>query len=346
VAYELKQTRIQLDPPYLIFLGDVGDDGHAKTGYGILHWRGRRCAGQMCLPGCKVDLGLPEMDVAAAVDAGVRTAIIGVAPSGGQLVPQWLPRLVDLARAGIDIASGMHSRLADIPELVAAASGSGARLVDVRVPPAGIPVGTGRKRTGKRVLTVGTDCAVGKKYTALALHRELRNREVPATFRATGQTGIMIAGSGLPIDAMVADFISGAAEVLSPDNEPDHWDVIEGQGTLLHPSYAGVTLGLIHGSQPDALVLCHDAGREEVLGLEGVFPVPPIDKVIDGVLRAAHVTNPDCVCAGISVNTSMMSDDERTAYLADLENKYGLPCVDPVATGTATIADALLEMKS
>ena len=148
------------------------------------------------------------------------------------------------------------------------------------------------------------------------------------------------------IDAMVADFISGAAEVLSPDNEPDHWDVIEGQGTLLHPSYAGVTLGLIHGSQPDALVLCHDAGREEVLGLEGRFPVPPIDEVIDGVLQAAHVTNPDCVCAGISVNTSTLSDDDRNAYLADFQNKYGLPCADPMATGMTPIADALLEKKT
>jgi uncharacterized NAD-dependent epimerase/dehydratase family protein len=340
----LAQTRIKLDPPYLIFLGDVGDDGHAKTGFGMKQWRARQCAGQMCLPGCKVDLGLPEMDVSAAVNAGVRTAIVGVAPSGGQLVPQWLPRLVDLARAGIDIASGMHSKLADIPELGAAASGGGARLIDIRVPPRGIPVGTGRKRTGKRVLTVGTDCAVGKKYAALALHRELENRGVPATFRATGQTGIMIAGSGIPIDAMVADFISGAAEALSPDNEDDHWDVIEGQGALLHPSYAGVTLGLIHGSQPDAIVLCHDAGREEVLGLEGAFPVPPIDKVIDQVLQAARVTNPDCICLGISVNTSTMTDDDRAAYLADFETKFGLPCVDPIATGMAPIADALLEI--
>lgn len=342
----MTETRVQLDPPYLIFLGDVGDDGHAKTGFGVLQWRARRCAGQMCLPGCKVDLGLPDMNVAAAVDAGIRTAIIGVAPSGGQLVPQWLSRLVDLAHAGIDIASGMHSKLADIPEIVAAAEQSGARLIDVRVPPANLPVGRGVRRTGKRVLTVGTDCAVGKKYTALALHRELESRGIPATFRATGQTGIMIAGSGIPIDAVVADFISGAAEILSPDNAADHWDVIEGQGSLLHPSYAGVTLGLIHGSQPDAVVLCHDAGREELLGMEGSFRVPPIDEVIEMVLHAARVTNRDCVCTGISVNTSTMTDDERTAYLADLEIKYGLPCADPIATGMAAIADALLEKKA
>lgn len=340
------QTRIELNAPYLIFLGDVGDDGHAKTGFGILHWRGDRCAGQMRLPDCKVDLGLPEMDAKQAAAAGIRTAIIGVAPTGGQILEAWLPPLIELARVGIDIASGMHSKLVDIPELATIAKVCGAQLVDIRVPPPGLPVGRGLGRTGKRVLTVGTDCAVGKKYTALALHKELDDRGVPATFRATGQTGIMIAGSGIPIDAVVADFISGAAEVLSPDNDADHWDVIEGQGALLHPSYAGVTLGLIHGSQPDAIVLCHDAGRGELLGMEGHFPVPPIDEVIDGVIRAAQVTNPDCVCAGISVNTSAMADDERIAYLADLENKHGLPCADPIATGMAAIADALLEKDS
>ena len=153
----------------------------------------------------------------------------------------------------------------------------------------------------------------------------------------------MISGSGIPIDAAVADFISGAAEALSPDNEADHWDVIEGQGSLLHPSYAGVTLGLIHGSQPDAVVLCHDAGRDGILGLEGVFPVPPIEKVIGMVLLAARTTNPDCYCAGISVNTSAMNDDERAAFLADLEKRYALPCVDPIATGMGPVADRLLE---
>ena len=340
------QTQVNLEPPYLIFLGDVGDDGHAKTGFGVLHWRGELCAGQMRLPDCKVDLGLPEMNVAEALAAGIRTALIGVAPTGGQIVDAWVPPLIELARAGIDIASGMHSRLVDIPELAMVAKMCGARLLDIRVPPPGLPVGRGIRRTGKRVLTVGTDCAVGKKYTALALHRELESRGVPATFRATGQTGIMIAGSGIPIDAVVADFISGAAEVLSPDNDPDHWDVIEGQGTLLHPSYAGVTLGLIHGSQPDAVVLCHDAGREELLGMEGTFRVPPIDEVIDIVLQAARITNPDCVCVGISVNTSSMGDSDRAAYLADLEHKYGLPCADPIATGMTAIADALLEKET
>lgn len=335
--------RIQLNPPYLLFLGDVGDDGHAKTGHGIAFWRPDLCAGQLRFPGCGADTGLPELDVVGAVAAGIRTAIIGVASTGGLLLDSWLPALAALAQAGIDIASGTHSKVNDAPELIAAAKEGNARLIDVRVPPDGLPVGRGGKRSGKRVLTVGTDCAVGKKYTALALHRELENRGVNADFRATGQTGIMIAGEGIPIDAVVADFISGAAEVLSPDNEADHWDVIEGQGSLLHPSYAGVSLGLLHGSQPDAILMCHDAGRDELLGLEGFFRMPPIHEAIDVALAAARVTNAGCICAGISINTSSMGDATRRDYLAGLSEQSGLPCVDPVATGMAPIADYLQE---
>jgi uncharacterized NAD-dependent epimerase/dehydratase family protein len=324
-------------------MGDVGDDVHAKTGHGIAFWRPELCAGQMRLPGCAVDMGLPELDVDAAVAAGVRTAIIGVASTGGVLLDDWVPALAALASAGIDIASGTHSKINDSADLIAAAKAGDARLIDVRVPPQNLPVGRGGRRTGKRVLTVGTDCAVGKKYSALALHREFENRGINSDFRATGQTGIMIAGEGIPIDAVVADFVSGAAEVLSPDNDADHWDIIEGQGSLLHPSYAGVSLGLLHGSQPDAIVLCHDAGREELLGLEGYFPLPPIQEVIDSVLQAARITNPDVVCAGISVNTSSMSDVERRDYLAGLGKQSSLPCVDPVATGMAPVADFLQE---
>jgi D-glutamate N-acetyltransferase len=334
--------RIQLKTPYLLFIADVGDQGHAKTGHGIAHWRPELCAGQMRLPGCGADLGLPELDVAAAIAAGVGTVIIGVASTGGVLPDNWVPPLAALARAGIDVAAGTHVKLSDKPELVAAAKQGGATLTDVRVPPAGIAVGRGARRSGKRVLMVGTDCAVGKKYSALALHREFVQRGVKADFRATGQTGIMIAGEGMPIDAVVADFISGAAEELSPDNDHDHWDVIEGQGALLHPSYAGVSLGLLHGSQPDAVVLCHDVERTDMLGLEGVFEVPPLDEVIDIVLTSAHVTNPACIWAGISVNTSSLGAEERRSYLDDLASKYGLPCVDPVAIGMADIADYLL----
>ncbi len=324
-------------------MGDVPDDHHAKTGHGIAWWRPEKCAGQMRLPGCPVDVGLPELDVAAAVDAGVGTAIIGVASTGGFLSEAWIPSLAALARAGIDIAGGTHAKLRDNEELVRAAKDGGARLVDIRVPPAGIPVGSGVKRTGKRVLMIGTDCAVGKKYSALALHQELVMRGVNADFRATGQTGIMIAGEGMPIDAVVSDFVSGAAELLTPDNDATHWDVIEGQGSLLHPGYAAVSLGLLHGSQPDAIIVCHRAELETLDDLEVEIDIPPLNEVAEAALNLVQVTNPNCIWAGISMNTATLAAAERRGYLADIAGKYGLPCADPVATGMADIADFLLE---
>ena len=333
-------TTVQIQAPYLLYLGDIADAPHAKTALGIAHWRRQDCAGQMRLPACTIDTGLPELDAAGAVAAGVRTAIIGVAPSGGQVQANWLPQLCELARAGIDLAGGLHSRLQAVPQLVDAARDGGAKLIDVRVPPADIPIGTGRKRSGRRVLMVGSDCAVGKKYSALALHRELAARGLDATFRATGQTGILIAGSGMPMDCVVSDFLAGAAEVLSPDNDPDHWDVIEGQGALSNPSFAGVALGLLHGSQPDAVVLCHDVTRIHTLGVDG-YRVPPLADVIDMNLRAGQLTNPAVRCVGVSVNTSSLSDADRAAYLAELSDALGLPCVDPISTGMAPIADAL-----
>ena len=324
-------------------MGDVPDDHHAKTGHGIAYWRPEKCVGQMRLPGCPVDMGIPELDVAAAVAAGVGTAIIGVASTGGILLDAWIPSLAALARAGIDIAGGTHTKLQDNDELVIAAKEGGAELIDVRVPPPGIEVGSGVKRSGKRVLMIGTDCAVGKKYSALALHRELAGRGVSADFRATGQTGIMIAGEGMPIDAVVADFVSGAAESLSPNNDDEHWDVIEGQGSLLHPGYAAVSLGLLHGSQPDAIIVCDHTRLDFLDDLEVDIEIPPLNEVAEAALTLAQITNPNCIWAGISMNTASLAAAERRGYLADTAGKYGLPCEDPVATGMAGIADYLLE---
>ena len=340
----MAMTSINLRSPYLVFLGDVDNVVNAKTGLGIAHWAADRCAGQLRFSSCRVDCGLPDLDVTAAIASGVRTVVIGVAPVGGRLQDSWMPPLIELARAGIDVASGLHSRLTDLPTLVEAARAGGAKLIDVRTPPPGLPCGLGRKRSGKRLLTVGTDCAVGKKYTALALQRELAARGIDATFRATGQTGIMIAGEGIPIDAVVADFVSGAAEVLSPDNEADHWDIIEGQGSLLHPSYAGVTLGLVHGSQPDAIVLCHAAGREAIHEVHGHVPIPPLDVVIGRYIAAAQLTNEDCVVAGISVNTAALPEKQKQAYLDELNAEYKVPVVDPLLTGVGAIVDELAEV--
>jgi uncharacterized NAD-dependent epimerase/dehydratase family protein len=331
-------TKVELKSPYLVLIGAEDDPTYAKTGLGIAQWRPDRVAGQMRFPGCSVDLGVPDMTIAEAVAAGVGSLVIGVAPVGGVIPDNWWAAIEEAARAGLDVVCGLHVRLNDNPALVAAARASGARLIDVRVPPKKLPVGTGVKRTGKRVLTVGTDCAIGKKYTALALDQAMREVGMASTYRATGQTGIMIAGEGMPIDAVVADFISGAAEVLSPDNDAAHWDVIEGQGSLFHPGYSGVSLGLLHGSQPDAFVVCHDATRTRVSGWEH-FPLPSITECIELHVMAGRRTNPGIRCVGVSVNTSGLPPADRPGWLAKLSAEIGLPCVDPLVDGCGAIVE-------
>src|SRR5215831_19098351 len=254
-----------LPQPYLLFLGDTTEPGYAKTAFGLRDWAGDRVVGEWGC-GATVSTGLPFLTPKQARARGARGLVIGVANSGGIIYDSWIAPLVEALEAGLDIVSGMHMRLADTPQLKTAATRLGRRLIDVRTPPKNIPVGSGRKRSGKRLLTVGTDCALGKKYTALAIARAFVERGIAADFRATGQTGILIAGGGMPMDAVVADFEAGAAEILSPDALPGHWDVIEGQGSLFHPAYAAVSLGLLHGSQPDVFVVCHDPGRECLVG--------------------------------------------------------------------------------
>jgi uncharacterized NAD-dependent epimerase/dehydratase family protein len=213
-------------------------------------------------------------------------------------------------------------------------------LIDVRISDQHLDTGTGVKRSGKRVLTVGTDCSLGKKYTALALEKEMRAQGFDADFCATGQTGVMIAGRGLAIDAVVADFISGAAEWISPEADPDHWHVIEGQGSLFHPAFAGVSLGLLHGSQPDALVLCHEPTRTNMRNLPG-HPIPGLQECMDLNLTAARLTNKNVRFVGISVNSSELDDAARKKYLTETEEKYGLPCADPLIEGMGRIVENL-----
>ena len=338
-----KIKKVQLEPPYLILIGDVSDPTYAKTGLGIVHWQPDRVAGQLRFAGCKINLGVPDMTIPEAVKAGARSLVVGVAPIGGVVPDDWWASIEEAARAGLDIVCGLHFSLTDFPGVVSAAKASGARLIDVRKPPGNLPVGTGINRTGKRVLMVGTDCAIGKKYTALALNQAMREAGMRSTFRATGQTGIILAGEGIPIDAVVADFVSGAAEMISPDNEADHWDVIEGQGSLFHPGYSGVALGLLHGSQPDAFVLCHDATRTRVSGWEH-YPLPSIRDAIEQHVLLGSRTNPNIRCAGISVNTSSLTAENRIAYLAELSKETGLPCVDPIIDGCGAIVEHIKQL--
>src|SRR6266480_3734594 len=263
---------LTLPQPYLLFLGDIIEAEYAKTAFGLRDWARERCVAEYSCPGATVTTGLPFLTPAEAATKGA-------------------PALLSALEAGLDIISGMHTRLADVPALKAAAARNNRRLIDVRRPPQNIPIATGRKRSGKRLLTVGTDCAIGKKYTALALTRAFLAHGIATHFRATGQTGIMIAGGGIPVDAVVADFAAGAAETLSPDAADDHWDIIEGQGSLLHPAYSGVSLALLHGSQPDVVVICHEAGRDRILGVPG-YSLPTVDEMMELALRVGGRTNP------------------------------------------------------
>jgi uncharacterized NAD-dependent epimerase/dehydratase family protein len=326
--------------PYLMFLGDVPDQLGAKTAQGIVDWRPEWCVGQLRLDGCVADLGIEDVSITEAVEKGAKTLIIGIVNSGGFLPEHWVSVIVTAMEAGMDVASGLHIRLESVPEIRAAAERNERSLFDVRHPTHTIATGKGTPRSGKRLLAVGTDCSVGKMYTALAIEKEMRNRGMNADFRATGQTGIFIAGTGISIDAVVADFISGAVEELSPENDADHWDIIEGQGSLFHPSFAGVSLGLLHGAQADALVLCHEPTRTYMRGLPHQ-PLPEIRDCMELNLTTARLTNKNAKFVGASINTSGLPKSDVDSYLKKMEDELGLPCTDPFRNGAANIVDNL-----
>lgn len=330
---------MDIKKPYLLFLGDAHDTLAAKVAIGIKQWHPEYCVGQFRLEDCHADCGLPDMTIAEAKAAGAQTLVIGVANRGGIISERWIAVLKQALEAGMDLAAGLHNCLNDVPELVATASQLGRSLFDVRRPSQNFPVASGKKRTGKRLLPVGTDCSCGKMYTALAIEKELLARGEKATFRATGQTGILVSGAGVCMDAVVSDFVAGAVEQLAPANDADHWDLIEGQGSLFHPSFAGVTTAIIHGAQPDALVLCHEPTRTAMRGVD--YPLPDIATCMALNLQMAKLTNPNAKFVGISVNTSKLSETEAKAYLADLEEQYGLPAVDPFRQGVGRICDQL-----
>ena len=331
---------VEIPTPYVLFLGDEKSHVLAKTAKGLAHWRPELCIGQVRIGGGGADLGLREMSIAEAAASEARTLVIGVANVGGFVPDAWIPALQLALDGGLDLAAGLHTRLNDLPELRDRADKLGRRLYDVRHPTREYPVGTGERRSGRRLLTVGTDCAVGKMYTALAIEKEMKQRGMNADFRATGQTGILIAGGGVSVDAVVSDFVAGAAETLCPANEESHWDLVEGQGSLFHPGYAAVTLGLIHGTQPTHIVVCHQAGRREIHGAPG-YATPTLRECAERHLDAARLTSPDVICAGVSVDTSRMVREARREYLEEIEEMLSVPAVDPLKTGVGSIVDEL-----
>ncbi len=331
---------MKISKPYLLFLGDAADRLAAKTAQGIKDWREGDCVGQLRMEGCNADTGLDDVTIEEARKAGAKTLVAGVANRGGIISQDWIKVLLEALEAGLDLAAGLHNRLADIPELKQAADRLGRSIFDVRHPSGTYPVASGEKRAGKRLLPVGTDCSCGKMYTALAIEREMQKQGLQATFRATGQTGILIAGEGVSVDAVVADFISGTVETIAPANDPDHWDIIEGQGSLFHASYAGVSTGLLHGAQPDVLILCHEPTRTHMRGLPH-FQLPELEECMEANLKVASLTNPAVRFAGVAIDTSRLEEDKALAFLEETKKRLGLHAVEPMRTGVAAIIDNL-----
>ncbi|MEO0618909.1 MAG: N-acetyltransferase DgcN [Pseudomonadota bacterium] len=329
-----------IETPYLLFLGDAPDPLAAKVAQGIRDWRPEFCVGQLRLDGCQADLGVPDLSLAAAREAGAKTLVIGVANRGGKISTHWLSVLGEALGHGFDLASGLHNLLRDEPMLVEAAQKHGRTLHDVRVPSVEYPIANGVKRTGKRCLAVGTDCSVGKMYTALCMEREMRARGMKATFRATGQTGILVTGGGVPLDAVIADFMAGSVEWLTPDNDADHWDLIEGQGSLFHPSFSGVTMALIHGGQPDALILSHEPTRTHMRGLP-TYTLPSLEALHEAAMAMAQIVNPNVKTTGVSINTKALGEDEARRLCEETEARLGLPTTDPFRFGAGKLVDGL-----
>lgn len=327
--------------PYLLYLGATSDPLSIKTSRGVAEFRGEDCVGEFRHDESPLTLGLKRLTMAEAAAAGAKTMILGIAGAGGRMGPELIEDAAAALEAGMNVASGLHHRLRDQPRLVELAQARGLALFDVRDPPADLAVGNGTPRAGKRLLTVGTDCSVGKMYASLALVRGLQARGETADFRATGQTGIMIAGAGVAVDAVVADFISGAVERLAPARQDDGWDVIEGQGSLFHPSFAGVSLGLLHGAQAEALVMCHEPRRPHLRGLPG-YPVPELADCLARNLEAARLTSPHARVVGICLNTSSLATEEAARECAATADRLGLPCTDPIRFGVEPILDELL----
>jgi uncharacterized NAD-dependent epimerase/dehydratase family protein len=334
---------------YLILAeGRALDPHYGKTGRGVVRYGSdpvvaivdSTAAGET-LEGVPIVATLAE---GLALEPRATTALVGVAVAGGRLPPEWHELLRDVLEAGLDLESGMHEFLADDPELAEIAARRGVEIRDLRRPPPDLSVATGDnlRHEASVVLTVGSDCAIGKKTVAIELDREARSRGIRSVFVPTGQTGIMIAGWGIAVDAVVSDFVSGAAERLVVEGAR-RGDLlfVEGQGSLVHPQFSGVTLGLYHGSAPHLLVLCHMAGETEIEGCPG-HAIPPLGELVDLHERLALPARPAKVAA-LALNTARLDEDEARRAITLAEDEVGLPADDPVRFGAAPLLDAVLE---
>jgi uncharacterized NAD-dependent epimerase/dehydratase family protein len=333
---------------YLILAeGRSGDPHYGKTMRGVVKYAADPTVAILDSE-CVGDTyeGIPIVGtVADALAYEPTTALVGVATQGGRFPPAWRELLKQCIAAGLDLENGLHEYLADDADLVALAARHHVELRDLRTPPPdlNVPTGANFELDARIVLTVGSDCAIGKMTVALELDREAKRRGLKSVFVPTGQTGIAIAGWGISVDAVVSDFVAGAAERLVVDGVERGGQIlwVEGQGALLHPAYSGVTLGLIHGSAPHAFVLCHLAGTTEIEGYPG-HPLRTLSELLELHERIALPRRPAKVQA-ISLNTRHLDDDTARAAIAAAETEMGLPADDPVRFGAAKLADALLE---
>jgi uncharacterized NAD-dependent epimerase/dehydratase family protein len=325
--------------------GRSGDPHYGKTAHGVLRYRPEEVV--VILDSTRAgeeQNGFPIVGtVAEALPYAPTVALVGVATQGGRFPPAWRELLKDTIAAGLDVENGLHQFLTRDDELMALARDHGVELRDLRLPPPDLNVPTGANLThdAYTVLTVGSDCAIGKMTVSLELDREARRRGLKSEFVPTGQTGIAIAGWGIAVDAVVSDFIAGAAEQLVLEGVARGGELlfVEGQGSVLHPGYSGVTLGLIHGSAPHAYVLCHEAGQT-VVDDNAQFPMPPLSELVDLHERLSLIARPAKVHA-IALNTRHLDEDEARAAVAAAEDETGLPADDPVRFGAERLVDAL-----
>jgi uncharacterized NAD-dependent epimerase/dehydratase family protein len=335
------------DKRYLVLAEDFSGDPHyGKTARGIVRYGLTPVVALVdsTRAGQKQD-GVPIVGkVDDALPLGPTTAVVGVATAGGRFPPKWRELLKRCIENGLDVENGLHQFIADDPELAAFAARHGVELHDLRRPPEGLNVPTGEnlRVPARVVLTVGSDCAIGKMTVALELDRAARGRGLASVFVPTGQTGIAIAGWGLCVDAVVSDFIAGASERLVVEGVDRGGELlmVEGQGAITHPAYSGVTLGLIHGCAPHALVLCHQAGSTEHEGFPG-HPLAPLPELVDLHERLSLQARPSRVVA-VALNTRLLDEEAARTEIAGAAAETGLPADDPVRFGPDTLLDAVL----